>query len=48
LSGQLAEISRNYYSESVFAEIPDIAGMAQLVEATAEIADLRHAVPAFL
>jgi hypothetical protein len=48
LAGRLAEISRNYYAGNVFAEIPNIATMAQLVEATAEIADLMQAVPAFL
>ncbi len=48
LAAQLAELSRNYYSTNVFSEIPDIADMAQLVELTAEIADLKQAVPAFL
>ena len=48
LAGQLAELSRNYYAANVFSEIPDIANMAQLVELTAEIADLKQAVPAFL
>jgi hypothetical protein len=32
----------------VFEGIPEIAGMDQLVEFTAEIGDLRQAVPAFL
>jgi hypothetical protein len=48
LAAQLAELSSNYYAANVFSEIPDIAGMAQLVEFTAEIADLKQAVPAFL
>jgi hypothetical protein len=48
LATQLAELSRNYYGANVFSEIADIADMAQLVELTAEIADLKQAVPAFL
>ena len=48
LAAQLAGLSRNYYTANVFSDIPDIAGMAQLVELTAEIADLKQAVPAFL
>ena len=48
LSAQLAELSSNYYGTNVFSEISDIAGMAQLVELTAEIADLKQAMPAFL
>ncbi|HZR90543.1 MAG TPA: peroxidase family protein [Bradyrhizobium sp.] len=48
LAAQLAELSGNYYGTNVFSEIPDIADMAQLVELTAEIADLKQAVPAFL
>jgi Animal haem peroxidase len=48
LAGQLAELSRNYYGANVFSDIPDIASMAQLVQLTAEIADLKQAVPAFL
>ena len=48
LAAQLAEISRNYYAANVFLELPDIASMAQLVELTAEIADLKQVVPAFL
>ena len=48
LAAQLAELSRNYYGANVFSEIPEIADMAQLVELTAEIADLKQAVPAFL
>jgi hypothetical protein len=45
---QLAHVSRNYYATNAFSEIPDIAGMAELVEFTAEIAGLQQAVPAFL
>jgi hypothetical protein len=48
IAEQLAGLSANYYSTNVFREIPDIEDMAQLVEFTAEIADLKQAVPAFL
>jgi hypothetical protein len=48
LAARLAGLSRNYYATNIFAGIPDIASMAQLVEWTAEIADLKQAVPAFL
>jgi hypothetical protein len=48
LAAQLARLSSSYYAANIFSEIPDIASMAQLVEATAEIADLKEAVPAFL
>lgn len=48
LAAELAEISRNYYEANVFWDVPDIASMAHLVEWTAEIADLKQAVPAFL
>jgi hypothetical protein len=48
LRDALAAISARYYPTNVFAEIPEIAGMDQLVEFTADIGDLRQAVPAFL
>jgi len=48
LAAQLEKISSHHYPTNVFSEIPDIASMAQLVELTAEIADLKQAVPAFL
>jgi hypothetical protein len=48
LAAQLAEISRKYYGTNVFSDISEIAGMAQLVQLTAEIAYLKQAVPAFL
>jgi hypothetical protein len=48
LATELSELSRTYYSANVFSQIADIASMAQLVELTAEIADLKQAVPAFL
>jgi hypothetical protein len=48
IAGQLAGLAANYYPTNVFSEIPDIEDMAQLVEFTAEIADLKGAMPAFL
>ena len=48
LPDQLAELSREHYPENFFQDIPDISSMAQLVEFTAEIAELKQAVPAFL
>jgi hypothetical protein len=44
----LAAISAQYYPTNVFEDVPEIARMDQLVEFTAEIGDLRQAVPAFL
>jgi hypothetical protein len=44
----LAAIAAEYYPTNVFAEIPEIARMDQLVEFTADIGGLRQAVPAFL
>jgi hypothetical protein len=48
LTDTLAAISALYYPTNVFADVPEIARMDQLVEFTAEIGDLRQAVPAFL
>ena len=48
LADQLDLISREFYLANVLQDIPDISSMAQLVEFTTEIADLRQAVPAFL
>ena len=48
LTDQLAELSREHYPANFFESIPDISSMAQLVELTAEIAELKRAVPAFL
>ncbi|MCA6119089.1 hypothetical protein J6524_30035 [Bradyrhizobium sp. WSM 1738] len=52
LGGSLADqfdiVSRELYLANVLQEIPDISNMAQLVEFTTEIAELRQAVPAFL
>jgi hypothetical protein len=44
----LAEVSAEYFPTNVFAEVPEIERMDQLVEFTAEIGDLKQAVPAFL
>ena len=48
LRDALAAISAEYYPTNVFADVPEIAGMDQLVEFTADIGDLRQAAPAFL
>src|SRR6202790_2464731 len=48
LTEALAKLSTEYYPTNVFEEVPEIKRMDQLVEFTAEIADLRQAVPAFL
>jgi len=48
LADQLADLSREHYPANFFQDIPDISSMAQLVEFTAEIAELKQAVPAFL
>jgi hypothetical protein len=48
LADQLDLISREFYLANVLQDIPEISSMAQLVEFTTEIADLRQAVPAFL
>jgi hypothetical protein len=48
LAEALAELSAEYYPSNVFEQVPEIERMDQLVEFTAEIADLRQAVPAFL
>jgi len=48
LADQLDLISREFYLVNVLQDIPEISSMAQLVEFTTEIADLRQAVPAFL
>ena len=44
----LAELSAEYYPTNVFKDVPEIERMDQLVEFTAEVSDLRQAVPAFL
>lgn len=48
LTEALAELSAQYYPTNVFKDVPEIERMDQLVEFTAEIGDLRQAVPAFL
>jgi hypothetical protein len=48
LTNALAAISAEHFPTNVFADVPEIARMDQLVEFTAEIGDLRQAVPAFL
>src|SRR6202040_4018114 len=48
LAEALAKVSAEYYPTNVFEDVPEIERMDQLVEFTAEIADLRQAVPAFL
>jgi hypothetical protein len=48
LGEALSAISAQYYPTNVFEDVPEIAGMDRLVEFTAEIGDLRQAVPAFL
>ena len=48
LATALAGISAEYYPTNVFGRVPEIERMDQLIEFTAEIADLRQAVPAFL
>jgi hypothetical protein len=48
LTDQLNLVSREFYRANVLQEIPEISNMAQLVEFTTEITDLRQAVPTFL
>jgi hypothetical protein len=48
LAEQLAELSLKHYTMNIFSDVPEIESMAQLVAFTAEIADLKQAVPAFL
>ena len=48
LAEQLAAISHEFYPANVLHDIAGISSMAQLVEFTTEIAELRQAVPAFL
>ena len=48
LTEALADISADYYPTNVFADVPEIERMDQLVEFTADIGGLRQAVPAFL
>jgi Animal haem peroxidase len=44
----LASLAVSYYPKNIFADVPEIERMDQLVEFIAELGDLRQAVPAFL
>jgi hypothetical protein len=44
----LANLAVDYYPKNIFADVPEIERMDQLVEFVAELGDLRQAVPAFL
>ena len=44
----LANVAVDYYPKNIFADVPEIERMDQLVEFIAELGDLRQAVPAFL
>ncbi|MEA3069329.1 MAG: hypothetical protein QOD29_775, partial [Alphaproteobacteria bacterium] len=44
----LADLAVDYYPKNIFADVPEIERMDQLVEFIAELGDLRQAVPAFL
>jgi hypothetical protein len=44
----LANIAVDHYPKNIFADVPEIERMDQLVEFIAELGDLRQAVPAFL
>ena len=48
LTEALAAVCAEYFPTNVLAAVPEIEGMDQLVEFTAEIAGLQDAVPAFL
>jgi hypothetical protein len=48
LAETLANLAVDAYPTNIFADIPDIERMDQLVEFIAELGDLRQAVPAFL
>jgi hypothetical protein len=44
----LANVAVDHYPKNIFADVPEIERMDQLVEFIAELGDLRQAVPAFL
>jgi hypothetical protein len=48
LTETLANLAVDYYPKNIFADVPEIERMDQLVEFIAELGDLRQAVPAFL
>ena len=45
---KLGNLATDHYPTNIFADVPEIERMDQLVEVIAELGDLRHAVPAFL
>jgi Animal haem peroxidase len=48
LGETLANLAVDHYPTNIFADVPEIERMDQLVEFIAELGDLRQAVPAFL
>jgi hypothetical protein len=48
LAEALANLAVDHYPKNIFADVPEIERMDQLVEFIAELGDLRQAVPAFL
>jgi hypothetical protein len=48
LAETLANVAVDHYPKNIFADVPEIERMDQLVEFVAELGDLRQAVPAFL
>ena len=48
LKDELANVAVDYYPTNIFADVPEMERMDQLVEFIAELGDLRQAVPAFL
>ena len=44
----LANLAADYYPKNIFADVPEIERMDQLVEFIAELGDLRQAVPGIL
>jgi hypothetical protein len=48
LAEALANLAVDYYPTNIFADVPEIERMDQLVDFIAELGDLRQAVPAFL
>jgi hypothetical protein len=48
LAETLANLAVDYYPKNIFADVPEIERMDQLVDFIAELGDLRQAVPAFL
>src|SRR3954470_14699579 len=48
LAEVLSNLAVDHYPKNIFADVPEIERMDQLVEFIAELGDLRQAVPAFL